>query len=132
VLHYHCETHSERERLDRVLEGSTTDCPLLSIVVKGYARESALKKSLITARVVTLTRAAMSGFDADRVYSVSVHQNAPSFSTDSPSETEKLLLDFLLQYRLGGEFTYRYASLLQPRLALIRSTSEISFGQIYC
>ncbi|KAI0281595.1 MCM-domain-containing protein [Russula aff. rugulosa BPL654] len=49
----------------------------------------------------------MSGFDADRVYSVSVHQNAPSFSTESPSETEKLLLDFLLQYRLGGEFIYR-------------------------
>jgi DNA replication licensing factor MCM5 len=54
----------------------------------------------------------MSGFDADRVYSVSVHQNAPSFSTESSSETEKLLLDFLLQYRLGGEFTYRYASRL--------------------
>jgi len=49
----------------------------------------------------------MSGFDADRVYSVSVHQNAPSFSTESPSETEKLLLDLLLQYRLGGEFIYR-------------------------
>ncbi|KAI0274853.1 ATP dependent DNA helicase [Gloeopeniophorella convolvens] len=49
----------------------------------------------------------MSGFDADRVYSVSVYPNAPSFSTESPSETEKLLLDFLLQYRLGGEFTYR-------------------------
>ena len=64
----------------------------------------------------------MSGFDADRVYSVSVHQNAPSFSTETPSETERLLLDFLLQYRLGGEFTYRYASLLQARLALIPST----------
>jgi DNA replication licensing factor MCM5 len=63
----------------------------------------------------------MSGFDADRVYSVSVHQNAPSFSTESPSETEKLLLDFLLQYRLGGEFTYRYASPLQSCLALTRS-----------
>jgi len=49
----------------------------------------------------------MSGFDADRVYSVSVYQNTPSFSTESPSETEKLLLDFLLQYRLGGEFIYR-------------------------
>jgi DNA replication licensing factor MCM5 len=66
----------------------------------------------------------MSGFDADRVYSVSVHQNASSFSTESSSETEKLLLDFLLQYRLGGEFTYRYASLLRPRLALIRSTQR--------
>lgn len=51
----------------------------------------------------------MSGFDADRVYSVSVHQNAntSSFSTESPSDTEKLLLDFLLQYRIGGEFIYR-------------------------
>lgn len=51
----------------------------------------------------------MSGFDADRVYSVSVHQNAnsSSFPTESPSETEKLLLDFLLQYRIGGEFIYR-------------------------
>jgi hypothetical protein len=56
------------------------------------------------------TRATMSGFDADRVYTVSVYQNTPSFSTESPSETEKLLLDFLLQYRLGGEFIYRYAS----------------------
>lgn len=34
---YICETHSERERLDRVLEGCTTDWPLVSIlaVVKG-------------------------------------------------------------------------------------------------
>lgn len=72
----------------------------------------------------------MSGFDADRVYSVSVHQNAPSFSTESPSETEKLLLDFLLQYRLGGEFIYRYAS---PPLVLSSSNTfdlEISSGQI--
>ena len=74
----------------------------------------------------------MSGFDADLVYSVSVYQNAPSFSTDSPSETEKLLLDFLLQYRLGGEFTYRYAS-VSTRLCLAADSlrSEISFGQIY-
>jgi DNA replication licensing factor MCM5 len=61
----------------------------------------------------------MSGFDADRVYSVSVHQNAnTSFSTESPSDTEKLLLDFLLQYRIGGEFIYRYPSSLQMFLQL--------------
>jgi hypothetical protein len=72
----------------------------------------------------------MSGFDADRVYSVSVHQNAPSFSTESPSETEKLLLDFLLQYRLGGEFIYRYAS-LPPVLSNFNTFDpEISFEQI--
>ncbi|TFY83319.1 hypothetical protein EWM64_g697 [Hericium alpestre] len=49
----------------------------------------------------------MSGFDADRVYSVAVHDIPAAVSPDSPSETEKLLLDFLLQYRLGGEFVYR-------------------------
>ncbi|EPQ60991.1 MCM-domain-containing protein [Gloeophyllum trabeum ATCC 11539] len=49
----------------------------------------------------------MSGFDANRVYSVSVHDQPPVTSPDSPAETEKLLLDFLLQYRVGGEFIYR-------------------------
>ncbi|KAI0063102.1 MCM-domain-containing protein [Artomyces pyxidatus] len=49
----------------------------------------------------------MSGFDADRVYSVAVHDIPSTFAVDSPSELEKLLLDFLLQYRLGGEFVYR-------------------------
>ena len=72
----------------------------------------------------------MSGFDADRVYSVSVHQNAPSFSTESPSETEKLLLDFLLQYRLGGEFTYRYASRPPSMSGSDTFDPEINFGQI--
>jgi hypothetical protein len=72
----------------------------------------------------------MSGFDADRVYSVSVHQNAPSFSTESPSETEKLLLDFLLQYRLGGEFTYRYASLPPVISSSDMFNPEISFERI--
>lgn len=50
----------------------------------------------------------MSGFDADQVYTVAAHDAPPAVSPDSPSETEKLLLDFLLQYRLGGEFIYRY------------------------
>jgi hypothetical protein len=51
----------------------------------------------------------MSGFDADRIYSVSVHDVPNASSPESASETEKLLLDFLLQYRVGGEFIYRYA-----------------------
>lgn len=49
----------------------------------------------------------MSGFDADAVFTVAAHDAPPAVSPDSPSETEKLLLDFLLQYRLGGEFIYR-------------------------
>lgn len=49
----------------------------------------------------------MSGFDGDRIYSVAVHDAPAAVSPDSPSETEKLLLEFLLQYRVGGEFIYR-------------------------
>ncbi|KAF9817506.1 hypothetical protein IEO21_03357 [Rhodonia placenta] len=49
----------------------------------------------------------MSGFDADRVYSVSVHDVPEPTGPESPSQTERLLLDFLLQYRVGGEFIYR-------------------------
>ena len=50
----------------------------------------------------------MSGFDANRVYSVSVHDVPAATSPDSPSETEKLLFEFIQQFRVGGEFVYRY------------------------
>lgn len=49
----------------------------------------------------------MSGFDADRVWNVSVHDVPDPTAPDAPSETAKLLYDFLLQYRVGGEFIYR-------------------------
>ncbi|KAF8202944.1 MCM-domain-containing protein [Pholiota molesta] len=49
----------------------------------------------------------MSGFDVNRVYSVSVHDLPPAAAPDSPSETEKLLIDFILSFRVGGEFIYR-------------------------
>ena len=50
----------------------------------------------------------MSGFDANRVYSVSVHDVPSATSPDSPSETEKLLFEFIQQFRVGSEFVYRY------------------------
>ncbi|KAI0322316.1 MCM2/3/5 family-domain-containing protein [Amylostereum chailletii] len=46
-------------------------------------------------------------FEANRVFTVSVHNVPPAMAPDSPSETERLLLEFLLQYRVGGEFIYR-------------------------
>ncbi|KAJ8596508.1 MCM-domain-containing protein [Rhizopogon salebrosus TDB-379] len=49
----------------------------------------------------------MSGFDGNHVFTVSVHDPPPAASADSPSQAEKLLLEFLLQYRVGGEFIYR-------------------------
>ncbi|KAF8807264.1 MCM-domain-containing protein [Phlegmacium glaucopus] len=49
----------------------------------------------------------MSGFDANRVYSVSVHDVPAATSPDLPSETEKLLFEFIQQFRVGGEFVYR-------------------------
>lgn len=48
----------------------------------------------------------MSGFDVDRVYAVGIHDR-PDDRPDAPSETTKLLNDFLLQFRVGGEFIYR-------------------------
>lgn len=49
----------------------------------------------------------MSGFDANRVYSVAVHDAREPAASDLPSETEKLLLEFILAYRIGSEFPYR-------------------------
>ena len=49
----------------------------------------------------------MSGFDANRVYSVSTPQRDIPQAADLPSEAEKALLDFIMQYRVGGDFIYR-------------------------
>ena len=52
----------------------------------------------------------MSGFDADRTYSVRTQNNKEPTgpALELPSQTEKLLLEFLLQYRVGGDFIYRF------------------------
>ena len=77
----------------------------------------------------------MSGFDANRVFTVNVHDPSPvSTSTDTPSQTEKLLLEFLLQYRVGGDFIYRFAP---PPSTRIRSHCasdrfiEIAYVEIF-
>ena len=49
----------------------------------------------------------MSGFDANQIYNVSVHDPPAASAPESASETERLLVDFLFQYRVGGEFIYR-------------------------
>ena len=49
----------------------------------------------------------MSGYDANRIYSVSVHNPPPAQNIDQPAEIERMLFEFLLQYRVGGEFIYR-------------------------
>ncbi|ESK98508.1 dna replication licensing factor mcm5 [Moniliophthora roreri MCA 2997] len=50
----------------------------------------------------------MSGFDANNVYSISWN-NVPTSggAPDTPAEIERLLLNFILQYRVGEEFIYR-------------------------
>ncbi|KAJ7630567.1 MCM-domain-containing protein [Roridomyces roridus] len=70
----------------------------------------------------------MSGFDADRVFTVAAHDAPPAVSPDSPSETEKLLLDFLLQYRLGGEFMYR--DKLRANLLLKQRILEVDLRHV--
>ncbi|PAV21848.1 MCM-domain-containing [Pyrrhoderma noxium] len=49
----------------------------------------------------------MSGFDANRIYSIAAHDAPPSNDFEKPGDVEKMLLEFLLQYRIGGEFIYR-------------------------
>ncbi|KAJ7770848.1 MCM-domain-containing protein [Mycena maculata] len=70
----------------------------------------------------------MSGFDADNVFTVAAHDPPPAESPDSPSETEKLLLDFLLQYRLGGEFIYR--DKLRANLLLKQCILEVDLRHV--
>jgi DNA replication licensing factor MCM5 len=48
----------------------------------------------------------MSGFDLNQVFSVPVHDQ-PATNAEAPSETGRLLNEFLLQFRVGGEFIYR-------------------------
>jgi DNA replication licensing factor MCM5 len=62
----------------------------------------------------------MSGFDGNHVFTVSVHDPPAVTSPDSPSQTEKLLLEFLLQYRVGGEFIYRSVLLSTECLTFIQ------------
>lgn len=47
-----------------------------------------------------------SGFDQNRVYSVQVLEG--NQAENSPSTTEGLFLEFLKNFRVGGEFVYRY------------------------
>ena len=44
LVHNFWETHSERERLERVLEGSTTDCSPVSMIERGKEETDALKR----------------------------------------------------------------------------------------
>jgi DNA replication licensing factor MCM5 len=53
----------------------------------------------------------MSGFDANQVYTVSVHDVPAPTAPESASAAEKLLLEFILQFQVDGQFIYRSASL---------------------
>ena len=59
LLLYLWETHSERERLERVLEGSTTDCPPVSMIGrdKRGVTDALLYRGLIRARVSSASNA---------------------------------------------------------------------------
>ncbi|KAJ6501662.1 MCM-domain-containing protein [Mycena vitilis] len=70
----------------------------------------------------------MAHFNTPEVFTVSAHDAPAAVSPDSPSETEKLLLDFLLQYRLGGEFIYR--DKLRANLLLKQRTLEVDLRHL--
>ncbi|KII93726.1 hypothetical protein PLICRDRAFT_152731 [Plicaturopsis crispa FD-325 SS-3] len=70
----------------------------------------------------------MSGFDGNQVYSVSVHDQPPVATPESASEIEKLLLEFLLQFRVGGEFIYR--DKLRANLLLKQHLLEVDLRHV--
>lgn len=51
----------------------------------------------------------MSGFDANTVHTVPILGDRPlnAAGLDNASDTERLLLDFLTQFRVEGQFIYR-------------------------
>lgn len=50
----------------------------------------------------------MSGFDRNQVYVVPVHPANRSQNNEKPSETLDQLKRFLVDYRIGQEYIYRY------------------------
>ncbi|KAJ3812089.1 MCM-domain-containing protein [Lentinula aff. lateritia] len=67
-------------------------------------------------------------FENDNIYSVSVLDTAPATSPDTPAAAEKLLLDFLQQYRVGGEFIYR--DKLRANLLLKQHLLEVDLRHV--
>ena len=51
----------------------------------------------------------MSGFDANVIHTVPIlgDRQLNAVGLDSASDTERLLLDFLTQFRVEGQFIYR-------------------------
>ena len=93
----------------RPLPPTRTGLPLTSFVPRRVALAAATDILPVPPRVF-LRPATMSGFELDRTYSVrtSNHKEPSGNALDYPSQTEKLLLDFVLQYRVGSDFIYRY------------------------
>lgn len=59
----------------------------------------------------------MSGFDANIIHTVPVlNDRYNAAGLDNASDTERLLLDFLTQFRVEGQFLYRYVTKSCSRL----------------
>ncbi|PVG02644.1 putative CDC46-cell division control protein [Serendipita vermifera] len=71
----------------------------------------------------------MSGFDANLVHAVPILGERPLSNTlENASDTERLLLDFLLQYRIGGQFVYR--DQLRANLLLRINSLEVDLKHV--
>ncbi|KAG8813635.1 minichromosome maintenance protein 5, partial [Serendipita sp. 401] len=71
----------------------------------------------------------MSGFDANLVHTVPILGDRPlTNNLENASDTERLLLDFLLQYRVGGQFVYR--DQLRANLLLRSNSLEVDLRHV--
>lgn len=86
-------------------------CPKRSFVAASLSRVALLGLVFPLPLDSSTLLAAMSGFDAERTYSLRTNRPLTKpldTSIDLPSNTEKLLLGFLLQYRVANDFIYRF------------------------
>ena len=56
---------------------------------------------------VSLPSTAMSGFDADRIFTANAPTEARTRVENAPAAVEGDLLDLVLEFRVGGQFKYR-------------------------
>lgn len=99
----------------------------------GTSPSLSLSLSLPESPYPRIVHCTMSGFDANRIISVPVHDAPPPQDIERPAEVERMLLDFLLEYRVGGEFIYRFVYLLHAMLSYLTLFSIVTnFVQISC
>ena len=112
--------YTARDSPDVVLAGSTMGSSSVSIEAMTVGNKTRVPRALARApRLFQYRRATrrtervsspsttMSGFDADRIFTANAPTEARTRVENAPAAVEGDLLDFILEFRVGGQFKYR-------------------------